>query len=296
MAARRVVVLGGGSFGSVVARIAAEGAAAQPDKFCATVDWWVRRQAQADEINATHRNATYVGACALPANLVATADLRVAEGADLVIVAVPHEYLDGVLSRLKGSLAAGATALSLVKGLHVEDGALTPLTARIAALLGVETAMLGGPNIYAEMARGEFAEATIGHAPSNLGGARAFQDLLTTPTFRADLCDDVVGVDLCGSLKNCVTLACGFVTGLGLGMNAKSAAMRRGFGEVKRICVRFFGVDVATFDEACGFGDMVLSCSVGRGQKLAAAFVTSDKSWPDLEAEVRGGVRFPERW
>ena len=295
MAARRVVVLGGGSFGSVVARIAAEGAAAQPDKFCATVDWWVRRQAQADEINATHRNATYLGACALPANLVATADLRVAEGADLVIVAVPHEYLDGVLSQLKGSLAAGATALSLVKGLHVEDGALTPLTARIAGLLGVETAMLGGPNIYTEMARDEFAEATIGHAPSNLGGARTFQDLLTTPTFRADLCDDVAGVDLCGSLKNCVTLACGFVTGLGLGMNAKSAAMRRGFGEVKRICVRFFGVDVATFDEACGFGDMVLSCSVGRGQKLAAAFVTSDKSWPDLEAEVRGSVRFPER-
>ncbi|KAH8048333.1 L-xylulose reductase [Aureococcus anophagefferens] len=267
MAARRVVVLGGGSFGSVVARIAAEGAAAQPDKFCATVDWWVRRQAQADEINATHRNATYVGACALPANLVATADLRVAEGADLVIVAVPHEYLDTVLSRLKGSLAAGATALSLVKGLHVEGGALTPLTARIADLLGVETAMLGGPNIYGDGAR---------------------RDLLTTPTFRADLCDDVVGVDLCGSLKNCVTLACGFVTGLGLGMNAKSAAMRRGFGEVKRICVRFFGVDVATFDEACGFGDMVLSCSVGRGQKLAAAFVTSDKSWPDLEAEAAG--------
>ena len=56
-------------------------------------------------------------------------------------------------------------------------------------------------------------------------------------------------------------------------MNAKTAVMRRGFSEIRRLCSSYFPVLATTFDEASGFGDLVLSCSVGRGQRLAKALV-----------------------
>ena len=65
-------------------------------------------------------------------------------------------------------------------------------------------------------------------------------------------------------------------------MNTKSALMRAGQRETSKLCRRFFhGVSEATFSEACGIGDLILSCSVGRGQRLAAAFLQSEprKSW-----------------
>lgn len=186
------------------------------------------------------------------------------------------------------------------------------------ALAGVPVTSLMGPNIYSEMVhQDDFAEATVGYSGAGCSDARAalaaakrVQRIFTTPTFHATLSDDRTGVELCGGLKNVVSLAAGFCEGLGLGSNAKAAAVRAGLLEMVRL-PRALGLAGAREDtflrEACGIGDLILTCTVGRGRRLAARFVESVRRdgpcaseqgsaerWASLESELFNGMKLPD--
>ena len=225
-ARHRVTILGGGSFGSVMARILGNSVADESKRtddgqrlFAAHVSWWVRRKDQADEINSKHTNEKYLGpGVSLPANLLARTDLVASvSGATIVVLAVPHEYLDVLLPELRPALSAGVQIISLCKGLRYEplQGAIVPLTQHISTVLGgVATSVLAGPNIYHEMAKDQFAEATLGYDEANAAAAVDLASLFSTPLLSVEPVADKIGVDMCGALKNCITLSCGFVIGM----------------------------------------------------------------------------------
>jgi glycerol-3-phosphate dehydrogenase (NAD+) len=305
----RVAAIGGGSFGTCVARIAATavqanvttslgGAAATDSRvlpgaggahacgapwFDPTVRMWVRREALAEEINTQHTNTQYLGASArLPQNISASTNLaEVAAGADVLILGVPHQFLPRLLSELAPIVSPTTQVVSLIKSFDYDPATsdLSSLAERVSSKLGgAQTSVMMGPNIFREMTgdpqvKVEFAEATIGCCPSNVRGFELLPHVFSTPEFSVRVVPDVVGVELCGALKNCITLSCGFLMGFGLGHNAKAAAIRAGHREIVRFGGEFFGVDEAIFSEACGIGDLVLSCTVGRGQMVAAKFV-----------------------
>ena len=93
-----VAVVGGGSFGTVMARIVATAVSQKPADFAARVGLWVRRRALAEEIAAKRTNSAYTGSMRIPENVDASDDLAsVVRGADVIVLAVPHEFLDAVL-------------------------------------------------------------------------------------------------------------------------------------------------------------------------------------------------------
>ena len=239
-ARHRVAILGGGSFGSVMARILGNSVADEakltdsglrlfaPER----VSWWVRREDQADEINAKHTNEKYLGRnVSLPTNLIASTDLvACVSDATIVVLAVPHEYLDVLLPAIKPALKPGVQVVSLCKSLRYEplQGAIVPLTQHISTVLGgVATSVLAGPNIYHEMAKDQFAEATLGYDTANAEAARDLASLFSTPLLSVEAIPDRIGVDLCGALKNCITLSCGFVVGMGRSCCRPRACERR---------------------------------------------------------------------
>jgi len=279
-----------------MARVIARAVRTNPDRFEPTVDWWVRRADQAAEINQERTNQAYLGPdCTIPDNLRASTDLdAVVAGAGVLVLGVPHQFLDGLYPQLRGRLAPGAQVLSLCKGLYIRDGDITPLSQRIAAETGYETSLLAGPNLYPEMAADLYAEATIGYAPSNRD-AELLRALCTTDSFSVELVDDLVGVDMCAALKNCIAIASGL--GSATMGNTRSAIIRRGGQEIAALCAQFFpSVKPTTFGEACGIGDLMLTCSVGRGQKLAAAFAAAGgkTGWDELSRELLGGMQIPD--
>lgn len=294
--ARKVCFIGAGSFGSVMARIAANGARLNPKTFKPDITWWVRRQTMADEINTKHRNSQYLGDSALPASLQASTDLAsVVKGASVCVVGLPGEFVPKVLETLDKGLTEDAVVVSLVKSLKVKDGRVVPYTEVMSqGLRGRPMAALMGPNIYREMARDEFAEATIGC--SDEAQWPALRELFETPLFHVDMSKDLVGVELCGAMKNTVTISCGIAAGLGWGSNVKAAIIRRGLLEMGQFLKEFLNVEDKILLEACGVGDVVLSCYAGRGQALAKAFVEAGckKGWAELEDEIMGGMKLPD--
>jgi glycerol-3-phosphate dehydrogenase (NAD(P)+) len=61
-------------------------------------------------------------------------------------------------------------------------------------------------------------------------------------------------------VKNVLAIACGVVEGLGLGLNARSALIARGYAEMLRFG-EALGAKAATLAGLCGLGDLVLTCS-----------------------------------
>ena len=152
-----------------------------------------------------------------------------------------------------------------------------------------------------------FAEATGIARRRRRGRARATVVFVHTG-FTVSLCDDRAGRAVL-SLKS-ASLAAGFCEGLGLGGNAKAAVIRAGLLEMARLpaALGIASVNENTMlREACGIGDLILTCTVGRGRRLAAAFVeegvklgpcvsveASMQRWAELESVLWRGMKLPD--
>ena len=184
-----VAVLGAGSFGSAIARVLAQAPATNK------VNFWARRASVADEINSLRTNKQYIDADnVFPPKVTAFTSVGDAiRNASIVVIVVPSLYLQPLLDDIATNidlLANDAVIVSLVKSLHY-DGTnrlttpnLTTVCHEISEKLKLPTVALMGPNIFREMIRDEFAEATIGHLPADVEAAARVKEIFTTSTFR----------------------------------------------------------------------------------------------------------------
>lgn len=85
------------------------------------------------------------------------------------------------------------------------------------------------------------------------------QDILWSPYFKSYYLSDVIGVELCGSLKNVLALGSGFVDGLNFCSNSMAAFVSRGINEIQ-ILIKEYGADPMTVLSLAGIGDIMMCC------------------------------------
>jgi glycerol-3-phosphate dehydrogenase (NAD+) len=154
-----------------------------------------------------------------------------------------------------------------------------------------------GANVANEVAKGDFAEATVGC--TNEANGLKWCKLFNTPDFSVTACTDVAGAELCGALKNVVALGAGFSDGLGFGGNTKAAIIRIGLKEMQKFCEKFYGerkIMSSTFLESCGVADLVTTCFGGRNRKCAEIYAKNmiagtKKGWDVIETEELNGQK-----
>lgn len=278
-ASTRAAVIGGGSWGTAFARLLVN-ADVMTELVC-------RRPYQAEEINRNHRNPDYLDNLELPAELIASSfeenNLNLAA---LVVVAVPSRAFREVVSKLAPSISADAPVLSLTKGL--EPGTLKRMSQVLASVLPAPAsqriAVLSGPNHAEEVAFDIPSATTI--ASSNRKLARQLQKLVSSPSFRAYVNDDVVGVELCGATKNVVALAAGMSDGLGFGDNTKASLITRGLAEMSRLGEKL-GADARTFSGLAGMGDLIATCTSRHSRnRRAGELIAQGRTAEEAEKEM----------
>jgi glycerol-3-phosphate dehydrogenase (NAD(P)+) len=274
----RVVVVGGGSWGTAFARVLAN---REHDVTLACRD-----AGQARAIEETHRNPRYLTHCDLRGVAATTIEEASVAAAELVVVAVPSAVFGDVVRSLPG----GAPILSLTKGLD-------PATEeRLSTLVvGRPVAVLSGPNIADEIARDLPAAAVIASDDEQL--ALDLQAAINSVTFRVYSSDDMIGVELCAAAKNVIALAAGGADGLSLGDNAKAALVARGLAEMARLAVAAGGKE-ETFAGLAGMGDLVVTCwsPVGRNRRageLIAQGVEPNEAVRQIGMTVEGLTTAP---
>lgn len=279
MAGPRVAVVGAGAWGTTLARLIAT---AEP------VTLLCRSRATAEEIARMRRNERRLPGIEVPAAVRPTADPQaLVDAVDLVVFATPSRHLRPTVEAVAPYLAPGVDLLSVVKGL--EAGTLLRMSEVIAGAAAVDPrriAALSGPNLAPEIAKGLPASAVIAAADPDL--AQRVVARLGRREFRLYVNADILGVELCGALKNIVAIAAGAADALGFGDNGKAGLITRGLAEMTRVGIAA-GANPLTFAGLAGIGDVVATCGSGlsRNYRLGAELARG-RSWPEIEATLPG--------
>jgi glycerol-3-phosphate dehydrogenase (NAD(P)+) len=274
----QIGVIGAGAWGTTLA--VALAAAQRP------VSLWAHT-AQANESLAHDReNRRYLPGVIFPPNLrVATDDAYLAEPHRFFVLAVPSAHVRTTLQQLTGRLYPEAPILSVVKG--IEDGTHLRMSEVIEQELpGRRVAVLSGPNLAREIADGKPAGSVVASVDAEL--AAEFASVLSSDRFRVYTNPDVIGVELCGALKNVVALAAGMADGLALGDSAKAGIITRGLAEMTRLGIAA-GAHPMTFAGLAGVGDLIATCMspLSRNRK-AGELIASGMAWPQVAVELNG--------
>jgi len=247
-----------------------------------------RDATQAQELAEERQNRRYLPGVTLPVEVEVTADpaaLRTA--ADLVVFAVPAAAMRDSAERVRGALSDDAVLLSVAKG--IEQGTLLRMTQVLTDVLPEardRVAAMSGPNLALEIAQGLPASSVVAAEDDAVGG-RAI-DLLSSRSFRLYRNRDVIGVELCGALKNIIAIAAGAAERLGFGDNGKAGLITRGLAEMTRLGVAA-GANPLTFAGLAGLGDVNATCysALSRNHRLGVE-LAKGRRWAEIEGTLPG--------
>ncbi|WP_290703430.1 NAD(P)H-dependent glycerol-3-phosphate dehydrogenase [Amphritea sp.] len=246
----KVAVLGGGSFGTVIANlIGSKGEA---------VNLWMRNAERAEEINRTRENSRYLPGQRLADLLYATADLEQAlADADIIFVSIPSQSFRDVISQAKHYLRPEQIVVSTTKGIEANTFSL------MSQILADELpdnpiGVISGPNLAKELVQKQLTATVIASEDEQV--RTAVQEILHCAYFRIYASTDMYGVELGGTLKNIYAIASGLSAALGMGENTKSMLMTRSLAEMSRFAVQL-GANPMTFLGLAGVGDLIVTCS-----------------------------------
>lgn len=210
-------------------------------------------------MRSTRTNTAYLPEVVFPKSLQVESNLEpVLSRADLVVAALPSHGMREVLQKAASMMPPSVTFVSATKGL--EQGTLLRMSEVIKQELGKsqKIAVLSGPSFAPELAR-ELPTA-VSVASREASTLARVQNDFRTSYFRLYGSDDIVGVEVGGSLKNVIAIAAGVVEGLGLGHNAIAGLITRGLAEMTRLACAA-GARRETLSGLSGLGDLVLTCT-----------------------------------
>jgi len=273
-----VAVLGGGSFGTVIANIIACNGH--------RVRLFLRNQQRAESINSHRQNVEYLPGYMLHDKLLATASLAEAvQGVDVVLVAVPSSSFREVARELASHVTPQTLLVSLTKG--IEPGGFMLMSEILRQELPANpTGVLSGPNLAGEIAAGHISGSVI--ASDNPRINTRIHDLLHSESFLIYSSGDMYGVELGGALKNVYAILAGVGAALEFGENTIGMLLTRSLAEMSRFAVHM-GANPMTFLGLAGVGDLFVTCSsplsrnyqvglaLGRGEPLDDILATMDQ-------------------
>jgi glycerol-3-phosphate dehydrogenase (NAD(P)+) len=251
-----VAVIGAGQWGTALAGVAARAGR--------DVTLYARDAERVAQMKATRQNPKLPGVPLAP-GIAVTNDLRLAAGADILLIATPAQNLREAVAALAPHIGNAKPVIACAKG--IERGSHQFMTEVIAeTAIDAIPAILSGPSFADDVARGLPTAVTLAARDESLAGHLV--QALGSSTFRPYHTSDVRGVEIGGAAKNVLAIAAGIVVGRKLGASAQAALTTRGFSELARLG-RACGARAETMMGLSGLGDLILTCSSPQSRNFA---------------------------
>jgi glycerol-3-phosphate dehydrogenase (NAD(P)+) len=283
---KKVAVLGGGSFGTVLANIAASNGN--------EVALWVRDADQALRINSEGANSTYHPELQLSNNITASDNLHtVIKDSTIVLIATPSIVFETIVKRIAPLIDNKIDVISCTKGIrHNPFRTMSNIIEENLSFKNINVGVLSGPNLAREIADNKIAGTVIASTSQELIDNTKLT--LSSDTFKVYSSSDVNGIELAGALKNIYAIICGLASSLDVGENANGLILTRSMAEMSRFAVAK-GANPITFLGLAGMGDLLATCTsklsrnfqlgvnIGKGLSIDAA--------KDKVGQVAEGIR-----
>jgi glycerol-3-phosphate dehydrogenase (NAD(P)+) len=225
-----------------------------------TVTLWAYRQDYVERLIVDHENKDFLPGVTIPMEIAITSDLeRAVANKQMIVLAVPSQFLRSVLERIPTSLLQTALLCNVAKG--IENRTLLTMSGVLLdvhpGLKKEQIGVLSGPSHAEEVSRN--VPTTVVISSFSAETAKVIQTTFMSPRFRVYANNDVLGVELSGALKNVIAVGAGICDGVGFGDNTKAAILTRGSAEITRLGIAM-GAQAQTFSGLAGIGDLIVTC------------------------------------
>ena len=245
MKSKNISVLGGGSWGTVLANLASS------NKHNVTL--WMRDSSVVEEVNKSKRNSKYLPELKLEGKIHATDDISLINNSEMVLFCIPSDSFREVSRMASEYINASVQLVSATKG--VEKDKFNLMSQILNEYMSNNSVgILSGPNLAEEIAAKQLSGTVIASNDKVL--QKNVIDILGSDFFRVYENDDPHGVEMGGAIKNIYAIACGVADGLDSGGNTVGMIMTRGLGEMSRLAVEL-GANPQTFLGLSGVGDLI---------------------------------------
>jgi glycerol-3-phosphate dehydrogenase (NAD(P)+) len=266
----KITVLGDGGWGTTLAILLAEKGY--------SVTLWGAFPKYVEEIRKKRENVKFMPGFKIPENVNLSHSLDEAISfSDTLVLVVPSQHMQSVLAKFPKQAAKTKSFVIFAKG--IETSSLQTMSQVLRGALGkTRFAVVSGPNIAREVGLKMPSAASVASTDTNF--AKHITQLFGTDRFQLFYSEDVLGVELGGSLKNVIAIGAGIIEGLGMGANTRALIFARGVAEMARLGVKM-GAKRETFTGLSGLGDLATTClsahsrnrtlghEIGKGKKLS---------------------------
>jgi glycerol-3-phosphate dehydrogenase (NAD(P)+) len=273
-----IAVIGAGGWGTTLANLLAEKG---------KVKLWAFEKEIVEEIKEKRENSQFLPEIKLSENIEPTNDLKEAvEDKEIIITAIPSSFLRNMAKEISKYISQDTIVISVTKGL--EDISFKRMSEILEEELHNKVVALSGPNHAEEISRKIPAATVI--ASKHLDILPKIKDALETQYFKVYPHDDIIGIEICGAIKNITAVAVGVCGGLKLGDNVKASIITLGLTEMNRVG-KFFGAKRATFYGLAGVGDLVATCTSKHSRnRFVGEKIAQGKSFEEIKKEMHGMV------
>lgn len=269
-----IAIIGSGSFGCALANHLANKEN--------IVKIWSYKEEEADIINKEHR-CMFIENSKLNKNIKCyTSYDEVIKESEYIFLVTPSKVIRETCKSIK-KIINNQKIIIASKGLEEETSKLLSEIVK-EELPNVKVGILSGPS---------YAEEVIKEMPTNIVFASVdkefsleIKELFNSNTFSVEISNDVIGVEIGGSLKNIIALAAGILLGLGYSNNIEAALITKGLNEIKNIGIKM-GAKEETFYGLSGLGDLIVTCSSNNSRnRRAGILISQNKKLDEIKKEI----------
>jgi glycerol-3-phosphate dehydrogenase (NAD(P)+) len=243
---------------------------------------WVFEPDLAASIAEKRENTAFLPGVRLPSDVCITNNLADLTSCNALVLATPAQHVRAVCKNLAPHASPLTALVIAAKGIESTTHRL--MSEIVSEVLPQNPVyILSGPSFATEVARNLPAALTL----ASEWGAENLALAMASPLFRLYTTDDIIGTQIGGAVKNVLAIACGIVSGRGLGENARAALITRGLAEISRLGAAL-GARVETLMGLSGLGDVVLTCSSMQSRNMSLGFALGQgKKLDEILAERR---------
>ena len=278
----KIAVIGAGSWGTALAILL--------NNNHHEVTLWSIMEEEVQMLKTKREHTSKLPGVTLDKKIVITSDPQNAiKNKEILVFAVPSPYVRQTANLLKEYISDEQIIVNVAKGL--EDGTLYTLEQVLSEVLPNNAiVVLSGPSHAEEVAKNVPTSVVVASRCPHM--VKKMQDVFMNQTFRVYGSQDILGIEIGGSLKNVIALAAGISDGLGFGDNTKAALMTRGIAEISRLG-EAMGADRLTFNGLSGIGDLIVTCTSQHSRNRKAGYLigkgaTLEEALKEVKMVVEG--------
>lgn len=222
---------------------------------------WSKFKEEVDGLNKNRTNKNFEKYI-IPSEIIFTTDLNVVMDNELIVFVVPGDFIDDTAQSIKHFVTNQHFCIAS-KGMF-KDKTLFQIVKEIINTNNI--GVISGPTFAVDIVKKVPIGLSV--AAINSETTNVIAKALKNDRVGIDIKNDIIGVSICGSLKNIVAIGNGMINGLNLPISSQSLLITKAIYEIKEI-IKFYGGDDNTVLSLAGIGDLILTCTSHKSRNFS---------------------------